>query len=244
MTTQMRILVLGGNGYVGQNICNAAAASGKFLVQSLSRSGGPSKPAPHLTDLSKVEWLKGDIFDEARREEVFEGVDCIVSTIGAFGSNEFMEKICGDATIQAAETAARQKVSKFGFISSAQVGKLDNMSPRLPMQGYFHGKSRAEDAIQQTFPDSHVILRPGFIYGPRMLGPLGTVPLQLIGAPINFVSTQLGPVSSLIQAIPFTGTECASMVPVNAVAQATVDTLLEEPPTGRVLFAEDIRKFS
>ena len=87
-----RILVLGGNGYVGQNIIRAALDSGKFSVASLSRSGKPSNPGPCLANaemLDKVEWLEGDIFDAQRRDETFEGVDVIVSTIGAFGSNQW-----------------------------------------------------------------------------------------------------------------------------------------------------------
>ena len=70
-----RLLVLGGNGYVGQNICRAALESGKFSVASLSRSGKPSNPGPCLANemMDKVEWLEGDIFDAQRRDEAFEG---------------------------------------------------------------------------------------------------------------------------------------------------------------------------
>jgi nucleoside-diphosphate-sugar epimerase len=242
-----RLLVLGGNGYVGQYICHAAAASGKFTVKSLSRSGKPSKLAvTHLQQgLENVEWLEGDIFDKARRKETFEGVDYIVSTIGAFGSNEFMENICGDATVQAVETAVAANVSRFAFVSSAQVGKFDlSNSQRFPLHGYYKGKTKAEDAIRAAFPNAHVILRPGFIYGQRPT-PIATLPLQLIGVPVDFVSTKLGPISSLIQAIPFVGTECANMVPVHGLAQAVVQSLLsEEPSEGKTLLAEDIRKFA
>lgn len=239
---QRRLLVLGGNGYVGQNICDAAVASGKFLVQSLSRSGRPTNPNPHLKQLSSVEWITGDVFDEGCRTDVFKGVDSVVSAIGAFGSNEFMEKVCGDATIGAVETAASEGVKRFGFISSAQVGKF-NPSPSFPMYGYFHGKLRAEERIRKAFPESHLILRPGFIYGPRMVGSHGPIPLQIAGAPISFIGTQLGPLSSLIQTIPLVGTECSSMVPVNSVAKATVHGLLEESH-GKILSADEIRKFS
>ena len=73
-----RLLVLGGNGYVGQNICRAALDSGKYAVASLSRSGPPSTPNPCLTAnshlMDEIEWMKGDIFDVARRDEAFGGV--------------------------------------------------------------------------------------------------------------------------------------------------------------------------
>jgi nucleoside-diphosphate-sugar epimerase len=254
-----RLLVLGGNGYVGQNICHAALQSGKFIVQSLSRSGRPTHPGPCLVKplllagsekktgvmaaIHQIEWLVGDIFDAKRRDELFDGVDIVVSTIGAFGSNEFMERICGDATVEAVDSAVKHNVSKFGFVSSAQVGKIQ-FSPNMPLYGYFRGKEKAEEAIRQAFQDSHVIVRPGFIFGPRMVGSVGPLPLDLVGAPINFVSTQLGPVSSLIQAVPFVGTECSSMVHVNAVSQAMVQTLGDNDKKGLTLSAEDIRKFA
>lgn len=242
-----RILVLGGSGYVGQNICHRAITSGKFkVVQSLSRSGQPKSDAivPSLREAltEKVEWIEGDIFDQKQREEIFSRFDCIISTIGAFGSNEFMEKMCGDATIEAARTAADVGVSRFGFISSAQVGRIDlEKHKRLPLYGYFKGKTRAEDEIQKKFPDGHVILRPGFIYGSRVT-PFGPVPLNLVGAPIDFVSRQMGPISSLIQSLPFVGTECASMVPVTSVAESIISQITKSAPKGgKILTAEDIR---
>lgn len=240
-----RLLILGGNGYLGQNICRAALDSGKFAVQSLSRSGKPTNPGPCLSgsDIDKVDWIEGDVFDSNRRDEVFEGVDVIVSTIGAFGNNEFMEKICGDATVEAVDSAVKNNVSRFGFVSSAQVGGTMKFSPSFPLYGYFKGKEKAEEAIKQGFPDAHVIVRPGFIYGPRNVGSVGPIPLQLVGAPINFVSTQLGPVSTLIQSLPFVGTECKSMVPVHAVSKAIVHNIVA-PAKGVTLSAEDIRKFS
>ena len=243
-----RLLVLGGNGYVGQNICRAALDSGKFsVVASLSRSGRPSNPGPCLANLNlldKVDWLEGDIFDSQRRDEAFEGVDVVVSTIGAFGSNDFMEKVCGDATIEAVDTAIKHNVSRFGFVSSAQVGGSMKFPPSFPLYGYFKGKQKAEEAIQEAFPNAHAILRPGFVFGPRNVGSVGPLPLHLIGAPISFVSTQLGPVSSLIQSIPFVGTECGSMVPVHAVSKAMVHGVSDEPTKGLILSASDIRKYS
>lgn len=244
-----RLLVLGGNGYVGQNICRAALDSGKYAVASFSRSGPPSTPNPCLTAnshlMDEIEWMKGDIFDVARRDEAFGGVDVIISTIGAFGNNEYMEKICGDATVDAVESAAKHKVKQFGFISSAQVGKTTEFSSSMPLYGYFRGKAKAEEAIKRLFPHSHVIARPGFIYGPRVAGAIGTLPLQLVGAPINFISTRCGPISSVIQAVPFLGTEASSMVPVGCVGDAMIKTLLDKNGDGAcTLSAEKIRKFA
>ncbi|KAL7539028.1 hypothetical protein ACHAXR_008977 [Thalassiosira sp. AJA248-18] len=244
-----RILVLGGNGYVGQNICHAAIQSNAFAsVRSLNRSGAPSSSPDHLvSSLSEVDWISGDIFDKSAREDAMSEVDAVVSCIGAFGSNDFMQRICGDATIEAIRTARENGVSKFGFVSSAQVyeGSVGlKLPPSAPMHGYFQGKLRAEKELLQYYPEGHVIVRPGFIYGPRSAGG-HTLPLQLVGGPISFVGTQLGPISSLIQSIPFVGTECSSMVPVECVGRAMVESLgeMEEGKKGAILDAEAIRKF-
>ena len=140
-----RLLVLGGNGYVGQNICRAALDSGKFSVSSLSRSGKPSNPGPCLANemMDEVEWLEGDIFDAQRRDEVFEGVDVIVSTIGAFGSNDFMEKICGDATAEAVDAAVKNTQHEtfwIRFISTG--GRVDEILSLLSSVWLLQGQGK------------------------------------------------------------------------------------------------------
>ena len=244
-TIKKSLLVLGGNGYVGQNVIHAAIQSNLFSeVRSFNRTGAPSSPPQHLAEsLSQVEWIKGDIFDSPAREDATDGSYAVVSCIGAFGSNDFMKKICGDATIEAIKTSKSKGVQRFGFVSSAQVyeGSVGLKIPSyMPMQGYFRGKYNAEQELLESYPDGHVILRPGFIFGKRQIGSI-QLPLQLIGAPINIVGNHLGPLSSLIQSVPFVGKEVSSMVPVECVGKAMIDSLEEDK--GVIMEAEDIRKF-
>merc|ERR1712194_696503 len=156
-------------------------------------------------------------FDKAAREDAMsDGIDAVVSCVGAFGTNEFMQRICGDATIGAVRTAMDKGVSKFGFVSSAQVyeGSMGlKLPPSAPMHGYFQGKLRAEKELLRLYPERHVILRPGFIYGPRSVGG-HTIPLQHVGGPLSFVGTQL-----------------SSMVPVESVG-GTMIRSLEDVTTG------------
>ncbi|KAL7431418.1 hypothetical protein ACHAXM_002656 [Skeletonema potamos] len=244
-TIKKSLLVLGGNGYVGQNVIHAAIQSNLFSeVRSFNRSGAPPSPPPHLAEsLSQVEFVKGDIFDARAREDATDGIYAVVSCIGAFGSNDFMKRLCGDATIEAVKTAEQKGVQKFGFVSSAQVyeGSIGlKIPPSIPMYGYFQGKYNAEQVLLESYPDGHVILRPGFIYGKRKVGSV-LLPLQLIGAPINIVGNHLGPLSSLIQSVPFVGKEVSSMVPVESVGKAMIDSL--KLAKGIILDAEEIRKF-
>ena len=81
-----KLLVLGGNGYVGQAICRAALQSSAFdVVRSLSRSGAPTSTM--MGGLShNVEWVKGDVFDTPALSDVMSnGIDIVISVIGAFG---------------------------------------------------------------------------------------------------------------------------------------------------------------
>jgi len=48
------------------------------------------------------------------------------------------------------------------------------------------GKRRAEDAVLSAFPTSGAVLRPGFIYGDRVVPELVvTVPLGVVGEPLQ-----------------------------------------------------------
>mmetsp|Transcript_7803 Transcript_7803/g.16231 ORF Transcript_7803/g.16231 Transcript_7803/m.16231 type:complete len:263 (-) Transcript_7803:316-1104(-) len=259
-----RLLVLGGNGYVGQNICRAALDSGKYTVTSLSRSGPPTTPHPCLAAdacyvlprrresltgsvMDQIEWHRGDIYDFGARDAAFAGADVVISTLGVSGTHDAsMGQFFGDATIEAVAAATEHGATQFGFVSSAQAGAVAEFSSYmqyLPLYGFLRGKAKAEEAIRHSFPDTHVIVRPGFVYGPRVVGPL-TLPLQRAGAPLNFLSTQCGRLSSAIQAVPFLGTEATSMVPVGCLGEAMIQTLLETNEDGGcTLSGEKIRKF-
>ena len=95
------IVVFGGAGYVGGNVCKEAVAQG-FKVISVNRSGPPA-----ITEdwVGQVEWIKGDVFETTGWVQELEGAVGAVSSIGAFGNDEFMERICGDANVAAAEAA-------------------------------------------------------------------------------------------------------------------------------------------
>ncbi|CAI5713683.1 unnamed protein product [Peronospora destructor] len=78
-----------------------------------------------------------------------EGVTGVVSAVGAFGNKEFMEKMCGDATIQAVQAAQKAGVERFVFVSNSRVATYN--PPWQPLYGYYHGKERAEAAVHARF---------------------------------------------------------------------------------------------
>lgn len=61
--------------------------------------------------------MTGDCLDPSTYTEVLKGAQGVVSSVGGFGSNDAMYKICGETNIRVAETAAALGVGRFAFIS-------------------------------------------------------------------------------------------------------------------------------
>lgn len=59
--------------------------------------------------------IPADVFDSNTWSKELEGASGVVSCIGAFGSEAFMEKINGDANIHAVETAAKAGKQQLRF---------------------------------------------------------------------------------------------------------------------------------
>jgi len=78
-TAPKRLLVIGGNGFVGREVCKYAVQNG-FKVTSLSRRG--ECPLPNDEWLSQVEWKAGDALDQATVERFVASADAVVHTIG------------------------------------------------------------------------------------------------------------------------------------------------------------------
>ena len=116
-----KILVFGGNGFVGSRVCEEAVKTGLGVV-SINRSGPPKLNADWV---SKVDWVKvrdmawsscclhlprslpvhscavscvssaaqADVFDTASWRGQLPGTIGVISCLGAFGSNDFMQKV-------------------------------------------------------------------------------------------------------------------------------------------------------
>lgn len=74
-----KILVLGGNGFVGREVCKVAVERG-YEVISLSRRGENPEPANPL--LTQVKWVKGNAVDSATVSGLVNEVDAVVHAIG------------------------------------------------------------------------------------------------------------------------------------------------------------------
>ncbi|GMH07997.1 hypothetical protein Nepgr_009837 [Nepenthes gracilis] len=203
-----KVLVLGGNGFVGSHVCKEALNRG-LSVSSLSRSG---RSSINESWANKVIWHQGNLLLPDSLKDALHGVTSVVSCVGGFGSNSYMYKINGTANINAIRAAAEQGIKRFLYISAADFGLVNYL-----LQGYYDGKRAAETELLTKFPYGGVILRPGFIYGTRRVGSM-KLPLGIIGSPLEMVLQHAKPLSQ----VPLVGPLFIPPVNVTAVAKVAV----------------------
>ncbi|WCJ25450.1 NAD(P)-binding Rossmann-fold superfamily protein [Euphorbia peplus] len=203
-----RLLVLGGNGFVGSHICKEALNHG-LSVSSLSRSGRSSL---HDSWAESIVWHQGDLLSPDSFKHALRGVTSVISCVGGFGSNSHMYKINGTANINAIKAAAEEGVKRFVYISAADFGLINYI-----LRGYYEGKRATETELVNKFSYQGVILRPGFIHGNRQVGNL-QIPLSVIGAPLEMVLKH----TKVLSKIPVIGPLLIPPVNVTSVAKVAV----------------------
>ncbi|XP_060207681.1 uncharacterized protein At1g32220, chloroplastic-like isoform X2 [Lycium barbarum] len=213
-----RIVVLGGSGFVGSAICKAAVSEGIEVI-SLSRSGRPSYSGSWV---DQVTWITGDVF-YANWDEVLVGATAVVSSLGGFGSDEQMQRINGEANVVAVDAAKEYGTPKFIFISVHDY----NLPSFLLQSGYFTGKRKAESEVCSKFPNSGVVLRPGFIYGKRKVNGF-EIPLDLIGEPLEKLLRATESFTKPLSSLPASDLVLAPPVSVDDVAYAVINAVKDD----------------
>lgn len=213
-----RVVVLGGNGFVGSAICKEAISNGIEVV-SVSRSGRPS-----LQDswLDQVTWVTGDVF-YLNWDEVLLGATAVVSTIGGFGNEEQMKRINGEANVIAVNAAKDFGVPKFVLITVHDY----NLPPFVLSSGYFTGKRSAEAELLSKYPNSGVVLRPGFIYGKRKVNGF-EVPLDLVGEPLDKIYDAAERFIRPLRSLPASDLILAPPVKVDDLALAVINAVKDD----------------
>lgn len=227
-----KVVVFGGSGYVGSRVCEQATMMGAQVI-SISRHGRPSwlasSGSPAWADA--VQWEIGDALDSKQTwRDLLNGCAGVVSTLGAFGSNEFMYRICGTANITVIDAARDAKVPRFAFISVHDYAFPAGWHAQdYLLKGYFQGKRDVEAHLSEVYPNSGVALRPGFIYGSRAVGNT-KIPLGLVGAPLA-AALNFFPTTKLAR-VPIIGAVFVPPVSVNSVGKAAASAVLDStvPP--------------
>jgi len=97
-----KILVVGGNGFIGSAICKAALARG-MDVTSISSSGRPYRtPGGHTpTWTSKVNWQKADALHPETYAHILPGVNGVVHTLGTLLEDGRYKKALAESDVGA-----------------------------------------------------------------------------------------------------------------------------------------------
>ncbi|CAN5954592.1 unnamed protein product [Sphagnum jensenii] len=220
-----KLLVLGGNGFVGTHVCQEALAR-HVPVVSISRSGRPAAAAAHDHHpwMNDVNWIQGDILHPERWKHALQEVSAVISCVGALGSNQKMLKINGEANIAAINAASESGVTRFVYISAVDYGL-----PSFVLAGYVKGKKAAEEALLRKFPYGGIILRPGFIYGSRQVGSVKILEFLLNNA-------------KSVSRLPLVGNFLLDTVKVTSVARAAVRSAIDNAVPPGILDVRGIKR--
>lgn len=215
-----RLTVIGGTGFVGTRVVKAALAQG-LQVTSVSRSGKLLREDPALAG---AEFVAADVEDEASLRTVLDGADSVVSCLGAFGSQDFMRRINGDANASIAKHARAVGVKRMVYVSAQPFRPIEGL-----LHGYFGGKRAAEEAVAEHFGSDGAILRPPAVYGTRAVSATASVPLGALGVPLTtFLET--GPMRGVASALGPLGDFLTPWVSVDDVAHAAVAHVVADAP--------------
>jgi nucleoside-diphosphate-sugar epimerase len=172
----LRVLITGATGFVGGHVADACVARG-YDVRALARSGSDTE---HLVK-NGVTIFPGDVTDAEAVRKAVEGAEVILhcaAKVGDWGPVDEYRAVNVDGLRHMLEACYKKPLQRFVHISSLGVYAArhhygtDETVPPPPkhMDGYTQTKVESE----QLALDAHrlhgtpvVVLRPGFVYGPR-----------------------------------------------------------------------------
>lgn len=177
----MRVMVVGGSGFIGQHLCAYLANLG-YQVVATARS---LEALHSLGDM--VEPVQLDLQSEVRDEFVMNGIESVVYLAArAHVINDRAEdplneyrKINVQGALKIASWAASRGVARFIYISSIGVNGTESKipfcetDPPSPGEAYAQSKWEAEQALVE-YCEAHgmdlVVLRPPLVYGSNATG--------------------------------------------------------------------------
>ena len=172
-----RLLVTGAGGFIGSHVALSAVRAG-YAVQALIR---PASPGRALLERQGVKLIVGDMMNEGDVRQALAGCDAVVhcaAQVGDWGASKTYRQANVVATKMIADAAAAKKVKRFVLMSSLGVYAArhhygtDETTPPASrgLDAYTRTKAEAEAVVRAASSAermSAVILRPGFVYGPR-----------------------------------------------------------------------------
>ena len=169
-------LITGATGFVGGHLAEACAERG-FTVRGLARAGGETS----VLERCGATVVRGDLTDAKAVREAVEGVTVVfhcAAKVGDWGPVEDYRSVNVDALRGLLEACRQQTLQRFVHFSSLGVYAARHhygtdeteTPPARHIDGYTQTKVEAEQLAlryQKDYDVPVVVLRPGFIYGPR-----------------------------------------------------------------------------
>ena len=145
----MNILLIGGNGFVGQALIKEFTEN-KVKVSYLSRAQN------HSITREEVTWIQGDIFD-FDNIMIKECYDIVIHLIGTIKNKNLYSKLNTDSVSQSIKLCKKHNIKKLVYFSANGGFKQ-----------YLESKLSGERLIKDSKLD-YLIVRPGLMYGKNRL---------------------------------------------------------------------------
>ena len=170
-----RVLVTGGNGFIGSHVCARLAREGHEVLALV-------RPASGTAFLEGVSAgvVRGDVLDRASLDAAAKGVEVVVHVAGFasdWGPWERFFSVNAEGTQNVAKASAAAGARRMVHVSSAVLHgfsgfrNADETQPMLPSSfPYNESKRVAEEWLfefAKTSPLEVVSVRPGNVFGPR-----------------------------------------------------------------------------
>ena len=175
-----RCMVTGGAGFIGSHLCRRLVDEGHDVRVLDNLSSGRRENLAEIQDV--VEFVEGDLCDEALLAEVIQGVDCVLhhAAVASVQTSVerplFEQEVNAVGTLRLLEAARRGEVRRVVFAASAaaygnnpQVPKREEMPPE-PESPYAISKVMGEyyaRVYTQIYGLEVVCLRYFNVFGPR-----------------------------------------------------------------------------
>lgn len=159
MPTNKKILIIGGSGFLGQELCLAALKK-DYTVASLSKHGKPAHLSKELSD-APIDWITCDLFATDQLEKIISQFDIVIHLVAILKEQPkkglTYQKMILDAAMIVGNASKNTAIERFVFLS-ANAG-----SPFIPKK-YLENKQLAENYLKRL-PFPLTVVRPGLLYG-------------------------------------------------------------------------------
>ena len=141
----MNILLIGGNGFVGQALIKEFTEN-KVKVSYLSRTQN------HSISKNEATWIQGDIFD-LDNIMIKVSYDLVIHLIGTIKNKNLYSKLNTESVAQTIQLCKKQNINKLVYFSANDGFKQ-----------YLESKLAGERLVRDSKLD-YLIIRPGLMYG-------------------------------------------------------------------------------